>query len=97
MEEQTKIFIECECGTHLLEVTNDAEYFNDNKQVRQEFWLAMFSYGNSSNTYGFFERFKIAWKFLRTGRMYGDQITLNPDEAKKLADFINNNIIETEK
>jgi len=97
MEEEKKIFIECECGTHLLLVTNDVKYFNDNKQVRQEFWLAMFTYGTYNKKPGFFERLKIILSYLKTGKMHEDQIILSPDEARKLVNFINDNIIETEK
>lgn len=97
MEENKKIFIECECGTHLLQVTNDVEFFNDNKQVRQEFWLAMFVYGTYHKKPSLYERIRIIWNYLRTGKMHEDQLILHPDEAQKLADFINENIIETQK
>jgi FtsZ-interacting cell division protein YlmF len=97
MENQKKEFIECECGTHLLEVTSDVEYFNDNKQVRQEFWLAMYSYGTYNKKPSFFERLKIICNYLKTGKMHADQIILHPDEAQKLMDFINENIVPTEK
>lgn len=98
MEENKKeIYIECECGTHLLQITSDVEYFNDNKQVRQEFWLAMFTYGTYHKKLGFFERLKIICNFLKTGKMHDDQLILSSEEAKKVADFINENIIETEK
>ena len=97
MEEEKKIFIECECGTHLLQVTNDVEYFNDNKQVRQEFWLAMFTYGTYHKKPKFWERIRIIWNYLKTGKMHEDQIILHPDEAEKLVKFINENLVPTEK
>lgn len=97
MEEQKKEFIECECGTHLLEIIHDVEYFNEGKQVRQEFWLAMFVYGTYHKKPGLIERLKIVWNYLKTGKMHEDQLILNPEEAQKLADFINNNVISTEK
>jgi hypothetical protein len=103
MEEEKKIFIECECGTHLLQVTNDVEIFDstnsvtDKPRVRQEFWLAMFSYGTYNKKPSFWERMRIVWNFLKTGKMHEDQLILHPDEAQKLANFINENIVPTEK
>jgi hypothetical protein len=42
-DETKKEFIECECGTHLLEITHEIEYFDDSEdnttRVRQEFDL----------------------------------------------------------
>ena len=96
MEELKKIFIECECGTHVLLVQSDVEYFNNNTQVRQEFDLAMFNYAYTKRR-NFFERIPIIWNYLRTGKMHEDQLCLASDEAKKLADFINDNIVATEK
>jgi hypothetical protein len=98
-EEIKKEFIECECGTHLLQIIHNAEYFDDietNKQrIRQEFWLAMFNYGNQKPS--FWQRIRIIWNYLKTGKMHEDQMILTTEEAQKLAIFINNNIIETEK
>lgn len=103
MEEEKKIFIECECGTHLLQVTNDVEIFDstnsvtDKPRVRQEFWLAMFVYGTYHKKPSFWERLRIIFNYLKTGKMHEDQLILHPDEAQKLADFINENIVPTEK
>lgn len=103
MEEEKKIFIECECGTHLLQVTNDVEIFDstnsvtDKPRVRQEFWLAMFEYGTYHKKQSLGERLRIIFNYLKTGKMHEDQLILHPDEAQKLADFINENIVPTEK
>ena len=102
MEKEKKIFIKCDCGTHLLEVTSDVEYFDDTntntikKRVRQEFWLAMFAYGTYNKKPSLWERLHIVWNYLKTGKMHADQLILNSDEAQKLADFLNENIIPTE-
>jgi len=50
----------------------------------------MFSYDNRKPS--FFEKVKIIWNYVRTGKMHADQIILTVDEAKKLASFINDNI-----
>ena len=102
MEKYNKIFIECECGTHLLQISNDVEIFDSSNsnttrpRVRQEFWLAMFSYGTYNKKPSFYERLKIIWNYLKTGEMHADQLILNSDEAQKLANFINENIVPTE-
>ena len=100
MEKEKKIFIECECGTHLLQITNDVEYFEDaqanRKKVYQEFWLAMFTYRTYNKKPSFWEKLRIIWNYFKTGKMHEDQMILKPNEAQKLANFINDNIIETE-
>ncbi|MBS1915682.1 MAG: hypothetical protein JST87_05355 [Bacteroidetes bacterium] len=90
--------IECNCGSHLLKMSFDGAIYTNKdltKQVRQDFYLAMFSYGKPKKR-GFCERFKIAFQFMRTGEMFSDQIILTPDEAKKASDFIIKSIIPTE-
>jgi len=100
-DETKKEYIECECGTHLLQITHDVEYFDDSErnttQVRQEFWLAMFTYGKYNKKPSFWERLKIIFNYLKTAKMYEDQVILSAEEAKKLSTFINKNIIKTEK
>ncbi|HUM52924.1 MAG TPA: hypothetical protein PK431_13965 [Chitinophagales bacterium] len=90
--------IECECGCHLLRVESDADIyinFDGTRQVHQTYYLAMFSFG--SETHKFFKRFVIAWKYLRTGKMFRDQLSLTPEEATKLSFFIKKTNIETEQ
>lgn len=103
MEEIKKVFIECECGAHLLQVTSEVEIFDssnsetDKPRVRQEFDFAMFSYGKYNKKLNLWERIKVAWNFLRTCKMHEDQIILSPNEAQKLVNFINENIVTAEK
>ena len=102
MEKQKKIIIECECGAHLLHITHDYEIFESNSAsnaplVRQEFDLAMFTYGTYHKKPGLFEKICVAWNYLRTGKMHEDQIILDENEAQKLVNFISENIIKTEK
>jgi len=101
--EENKIIIQCECGTHLLVVQSEVEYFTPGKieyandpqiRYRQEFDLAMFNYGNYSEKPGFWRRLGIAWHIIKTGKMHLDEIIMSPDEAKKLVSFINANMIE---
>lgn len=74
-----KIIIECECGSHLLQVSSDSE---DNT-----FYFAMYSYGGS-HIYGLARRLKAAWKMITTGKMFSDQIILNHGEAMRLRSFL---------
>lgn len=96
--ESKKIIIECGCGSHLLQVQSEVEYFNDtiNNMTRfnQEFYLAMYSYGAGSDKDKFWRRIKIGLKYLRTGKMFSDQIVLSQDEANKMSSFINENMVD---
>jgi hypothetical protein len=78
-----KTIIECECGTHLLQVEAEAEF-----EGSLTFYLAMFNYGNQKQT--FFRRLKNAWRCLK-GVPFADQLVLNDLEAAKLQDFIQKN------
>ena len=93
--EEKKIVIECECGCHMMKVTSEVEFFEKTDQGQpfyQSFDLAMFNYGNQRrNILG---RLRIAWNYLRTGEMHKDQISMTPDEAKLLSDFIINNTVK---
>lgn len=93
--------IECDCGSHLLQIKSDVEYFDDtvsNKtRVRQEYQFAMFYYGFEKDKNKIWNRIVIAWKYLRTGKMFSDQMCLTPDEAVKLSEFIKTTLIKTEK
>jgi len=97
--ESKKTVIECDCGTHMLKVQIDVDYHDDtvsNKiRFHQDIFLAMFSYGNQKRN--FFDRCVIAWDYLISGEMFSDQLCLNPDEAKKLAIFITDNLIDGEQ
>jgi hypothetical protein len=95
MAETTKtIFIECDCMTHVLKVQSEIETFADNQVYRQDINLAMFSYGEHVPKDSFWKRINFCWKYLRKGTIYSDQLCLNEDEALKLADFINANVVK---
>jgi len=103
MEKSEKIIIECECGAHLLMVQSNTEIFDETNsnskrpRVRQDFYLAMFGYGKYRKHPSFWRRLKIIWNFLKSGEMHLDQLILHPDEAQKLVDFLNEQIVPTEK
>lgn len=84
--DKNKIIIECECGTHLLQISFDGD------EDMPCFYLAMFEFG--SGKMSFWKRLKLAWKFLRTGETYADQMVLHPAEAEKLFDFLEETLFE---
>lgn len=102
--ENRKEYIECECGTHILQVSTDIEIYEnginnvvtDKTRVNQTYYLAMYNYGYREAA-GWKERLIVTWKYLRTGKMYSDQIVMTPDEAQKLTKFITDTIVPTEK
>jgi hypothetical protein len=82
-----KIVIECECGSHLLQVVSDVEE-NAVPDIAHRYFIALFNYGyNNVTTWK--HRLRVCWRVLTKGEPYDDQLVLTPDEAKKLADFIN--------
>ena len=96
-----KLVNECDCGTHLLKVQSEVDYFDDtvsNKvRFRQEYYLAMFYYGIGSDKRKLWHRIVIACKYIWDGEMFSDQLCLSPDEALKLSTFINETLIEGER
>lgn len=93
--ESKKTVIECDCGTHMLQVQSEVDYFDSGDVVRfhQDIYLAMFRYGNQRRN--FFSRCIIACKYLLSGEMHSDQLVLSPSEARKLSEFINENLVES--
>ena len=88
---QDKLFIECDCHTHILQVVNDVEYIkHDDGQFQkiQTIDFGMFNYGVDFHKESIWKRIKFSLKYIRTGTIFSDQISLNPSEAKKLSDFL---------
>lgn len=99
--ESKKVVIECDCGTHLLKVQSEVYYLHDTlakkSNIRQEYYLAMFYYGIDSDKRKWWDRIKIAFKYICTGKMYSDQLCLSNNEALKLYNFIKETLIEGEQ
>lgn len=91
---QKKCYIECSCGTELVQVISDFEVFENspNPFVRQEYYLSFYSLGHVRK-YNFWSRIRHAWKILRTGEPYADMVVLTSDEAMKLSDFVRDNLV----
>lgn len=95
-DKEASIVVECECGSHMLKLSclTDIYHQSDGRdRVHQDFNLAMFGFGNQKRK--LFSRLGIAIRYLWTGKMHDDQLILSPDEARKVLNFIDNNLIET--
>jgi hypothetical protein len=92
MDETKTLHLDCYCGTHILRVTSNLELKDDGKRFFQEFYLAMFSYDGINNKVPFLQRLKFAFKYLRTSKVYDDQIVLTPEQAKQLSDWLKETI-----
>jgi len=93
--ETKKAIIECECGTHLLQIQSETDFFKEDEnpeRYSQEFYLSMFSYGTFREKPSLLEKLKVAWQYMKSGKMHDDQIIMSPDEANKLANFIHDNL-----
>lgn len=92
-----KIFISCDCGTHLLQVEKDVDYVEDaaGKSEYVTFYLAMFHYGQESSKHSLKERLKNAWRYIKTGKMFSDQISMSVDETKELNEFLTTELKES--
>lgn len=84
--EENKIFIECDCHTHVLKVEYDKE--NSLMETYEMFEIALFNYGNHSEKPSLWWRIKYVFKHILKGNLYSDQIILNKEEATKLYDFL---------
>jgi len=86
-------FVKCDCGTHLLQVQCETEtYEKVNSEVPkkiQTWYFAMFNFGDEKM--GFLDKVRFLIKFMRTGKLYSDQLVLTPDEINKFVEFVNQN------
>ena len=96
--ESKKVVIECGCGTHLLKVQSEIDFFKDivseKETLIQQYYLAMYQYGIDNHKPNILNRIKIACRYVWNGKMFSDQLCLHPDEMHKLNDFINDTLIE---
>jgi len=67
---------DCVCGAQLIRLSA----WNDDPDI----CLSIFEYKN--HNYGFWNRFRQAWRCLRTGNPYNDEIILTQKKALELSD-----------
>lgn len=93
MEKEDKLYVECDCGTHVLQVVSSIEShegYLENMEpcvgLSQDYNFAIFKWGKPQRDWRY--RLRIIWRVLVKGTPYDDQLTLSPENANKLADFI---------
>lgn len=95
MTTEKSTWVECECGTHVIRVSTDTEIYEngiddvvtDKPRIHQTYYLAMFNYAEHKPD-SWWKRIRTSWRYMRTGKMHGDQIVMTPQEAYKLSKFI---------
>lgn len=102
VEETETQYIQCSCGTDILQINCQTTYALDpilkieqkmagsvNKTVHhQEFYISMFTYGQFPRKRKFLSRLAVAYHYIKTGTYFSDQIILSDSEADKLASFL---------
>lgn len=89
-DSEKTIHLLCECGLHIMQVETIVETHCANRRCSQDWNFAFFDYYGMGKP-SLRNRIGIAWKYLKTGKMHGDHVVLSVDDAKRLADFINEN------
>lgn len=85
-------FVKCACSGHMLE----AERY-DYKDGDEGFNIAVWERGrDGKQIYGLKEKFRWCWNILKNGRIWADDIIVNNQDARKLAEFILQNLPKEE-
>lgn len=79
--EEVNEFFKCNCAGEGIMVTAERDY--------EEIWIALYTHGHVSGKPSIWSRIKYAWMHLTTGRKYADMVTLDPEDASRLADCLN--------
>lgn len=72
-----KEYIDCSCGTELLELTFD-----------DELYISYYTYGQKGNKYSLMIQLRHIWKIIRHGTPFSDCIILNIDDIGRLKKFL---------
>jgi hypothetical protein len=91
LEKETKEYIECDCGTEILQLTLITGNANttESKEYFIDFYIALYTYGYYAHKYPILKRLKYIWHLIKTGEAHSDQVILNSEEFQKLKKFIN--------
>jgi len=79
-------FIKCQCGTHALELQKDEE--------DESVYVGLWNYGNFSREENLWSRIKIGFRYIFTGKLYGDHVILGREDAIELNEFVQKNLNE---
>ena len=70
-----KEYIDCACHSHILVASFDKEDFDFGLD------MSFYTYGNSPIKSGFFRRLMLGLKYIFTGNIFNDQVTLQREDA----------------
>lgn len=92
-EVESSIIVSCNClSQHSMIVVHEwmDEYSNSNGTIRydQTFDMAFYERGLDNGKRSLWERIKWCFRFLKTGTLYCDAISLQEDDAKQLANYL---------
>lgn len=76
-------FFECSCGGEFIAVVKD-DYGIGAKLIDMGF----FSFGSCDFSLSFREKLRWCWRILRKGKPYSDMVTMLPDEARKMGEYL---------
>lgn len=80
------LMVKCACHGEAIEVT-----YWPNDDMSDEVWFSIWEQG-FSRPLCWRERIRWCWNILRTGKPWADNIIVNPEQAKQVADFINQHL-----
>jgi translation initiation factor IF-1 len=82
-----KLYIECECSSEILQITENFEKYNNCKRY---FYLTIFS--SNFSKFNIFKRIKFAIKFIFIGKInndfYSNQMLISCENMQKIKNFI---------
>jgi len=73
-------FFDCSCGGEFIAIVKDS----DDNLID----LGFFSFGSCDFSLPFREKLRWCWHILRKGRPYSDMVTMFPDEARKMGEYL---------
>ena len=76
-------FIQCDCWGEGMLITK----FDDEEELYFSYWRQ----GIDPIKPSWWTRLKLCWMMLTKGNVYDDQVVLNKEKSKELADWINKN------
>ena len=80
------LMVKCACHGEAIEVT-----YWPNEDSPDEIWFSIWDQG-FSRPLCWREKIRWCWNILRTGKPWTDNIIVNPEQAKQVADFINQHL-----
>jgi hypothetical protein len=79
---EESLMLKCACSSEAVELT-----YWPNDDVPDEFWFCMWEMA-PARPLCWRERIRWCWNILRKGNPWADNIILNPEQAKQVAEFI---------